>query len=90
MNTTNPSLKKALSPLIVTFVTLMFFWVGDKSLYPLCIRFKHLADRAIACPLVLPAPLAVVAFIVAFAGLVSSAFRLYRFYTLQHEPKPIK
>lgn len=80
MTTKPKTLQQALSPLLLTFVTLMFFWIGDKSLYPLCIRFKNLADRAIACPLVLPQPIAIVAFLIAIAGLASSALRLYRYY----------
>ena len=80
MTRTQKTLMQALSPLIVTFVTLMFFWIGDKTLYPLCVRFKNLADRAVACPLVLPQPLTIVAFLIAFAGLATSALRLYRYY----------
>lgn len=81
MNNPHLSLKRALSPLFITGITIMFFWIGDKTLYPLCVRFKQLADRAIACPLVMPEPVAIVAFLLALSGMATSAFRLYRFYS---------
>ena len=81
MSNPHLTLKRALSPLVVTVITIMFFWIGDKTLYPLCVRFKQLADRAIACPLVMPEPVAIVAFLIALSGMTASAFRLYRFYS---------
>lgn len=85
MNRNRTSLNRALAPLLIPLVTLVMFWVGDRNVYPLCVRFKDVADRAIACPLVLPTPFAVVAFLIALAGLTSSALRLYRHYKIERE-----